>query len=153
MVPAPLFEEDQENGPVWVDETQLQPPLTEQPIPVDRSRLGGRGLQSFALGEIWDDDVEETLYVRWFVDWQRGAHSVKMLETIPPNGTNVRKSSPYMANFCANELSALVGSALVDVVVADRDFLTDPLTNRKLPEDATSHTVTWFVQFINECEP
>jgi len=146
MVPAPLFEEDQENSPVWVDENQLQPALLEQPVPVQR-RTGG--MQSFEVGEVWDDDVGDSIYLRWFVNWQ-SSHSIKFAETLPPNGTALRQSRPFPADFCAGDLRGLSDLVLVEAVVSDRDFLTDTL-GRTVREGATMRTVSWLVKLLDVC--
>jgi len=144
VMPAPLFEEDTANSPLVVDETQVRPALGEV-----RSLIPCSSVQSFQLGAILDEDLDDTIRIRWFLDWMPG---IQQLESLPPTGSVLRTASPWAVDFCNPVYtSQLQGSrVVVEAVITDRDFLTDA-SFRLVPPEASVRTVSWVLDGAGDC--
>ncbi len=156
LLPSPIFEQDQENHPVWVDDEQISPdPRTI--VLADPIDLSTGATQSFSVGTVWDDDVEDTVYLRWFVDYDEN-QSIRYHDFVRPRGRRERPTHAWELDFCAfSDLRRPSRErALIEAVVSDRDFLPDedgrpPYDNRLVPDDATTQVVFWWVPLTGDC--
>ena len=105
----------------------------------------------FSIGTVIDANVNDTLYVRWFADYDASPGAAKAVTkegTIPPSGAEARAGGDYLewelplAQYCA-------GYHMVKVLVADRQFLAT--TEKDAVDDKTgTASYAWAVD-ISRC--
>ncbi len=152
-VPAPLFESEgggEENHPLWLDESTIYPDPREEVL-VDRS-LGG--IQEFSVGIVVDDDLDDTIYLRWFIDYDK-VPWIRLEHRLPPFGERERRAIPWTMDICDNFFDLKTKDrAIVEVVVSDREFVSgsgEDIQNRTVPEDAFTRTVFWKLRLEGDC--
>lgn len=140
IVPLP-YEEVADGGagadypPVIVGATPAMPgPLTIT-----------RGVVETYTIDVKDKDVDDTLYVRVFRDYDPVLRPFPLITIpVPPGGAAVRHVNVANGTFCVGAVEDGV-ALFFDVVVADRPFL-DPPANppyQAVPEGAEKSRMTW----------
>lgn len=154
IVPAPIFEEDRENHAVWVDFDQVYPDPMED-VHIDRWE---GGVQDFHLGRLLDDDLEDSLYLRWFINYDDNS-AIRTQHRLEPQGKRARQVS-WTLDICGPRSPApdlrekARQEASLMVVISDRQFLSRPdqeLVNRSVPDKARPVTVFWRLKMELEC--
>ncbi|MCG3171930.1 MAG: hypothetical protein GMKNLPBB_00071 [Myxococcota bacterium] len=100
----------------------------------------------FSIGEVRDDNLDDIIEVRWFLDYSRNASSIAKVTSLRPTGDERRATidlviGPEGLNINDDAIHTL------EVWVADRKFSTDPLrepANRAFePEQQEGLTDAW----------
>jgi len=137
---------------LWVDESRVSPDPTDL-VTID---LAEGGVRDFSVGRVWDNDTQDTIYLRWFINYDENS-SVRGQSRVDPSGTRERSPWTWTLNICG-QLRDLARETerehLLEVVLSDREFLTGPaevLLNRTLPADARIRTVFWRLKVQGVC--
>ena len=103
---------------------------------------------AFRIGTVEDQNLDDTVYVRWFVDYDPAFPILQDLDRHPPVGTVVRPTAWLLdVRPCSAVATASDRRFYVEAIVSDRDFDDDVLPKfRRLPADALSVHLGWRVR-------
>lgn len=113
--------------------------------------------EEFSLRQAIDLDLNQSLYVYWFVDYDPDPLAINsqpfyVSDAIPADGEALRELQQSVKVPRNRILSDPEGTHLVEVLVTDaRPLSQGPYPNRSLPEGAGYDLFYWIVSVVQDC--
>ena len=160
LTPACVVPPDIEAPP---DEVQVGPSFVRGTIDPQgpEVNIGPSCLQVFTIGEITDGNAGDTLYYRWYVDYDAAdpVHAIYVASgTIAPpaDGSTVRHGPSYTLDATSQYLGDRTASSVhtVEIIVTDRPFEEDSTAVPKFKVVSTGGIWTefsWTVTLKTDC--
>ena len=151
--PVPMVEESVDNQAPFVSEDDVEP---NKLYPFSSLTVERDEITFFSIAHVVDPDVDDHLFARWFIDYER-RRKLSQPDSVAPSGTALRTMRwQFARDPCGDPALQGKDDAFLECVIADRPFLSqeaeDPdRPDRSLPEDARTTTLTWHLLFEGAC--
>lgn len=115
--------------------------------------------QEFRLGAVDEMDLNDVLYVRWFVDYDGETNTAIAQDSLLPReqvttrrvGTSFRLQFNSPRHFPNGLRTGANNAHQLEAVVSDRDFVSGMVPiNRAIPEDGRYDHVWWLLVFSDD---
>jgi hypothetical protein len=141
--------------PEWSDPASNYPPSIDSATPAVGTVLTGLNGGSVEVSvQLADQNVGDSLYLRWIIDYRPNTADIVAVETIKPGGEAiVRTPERFVPECTSDHLSRTVSSHWLMLAVSDRPFLSDDPRSPN-PEQVPSgnYLVQAFWPFVMSCQ-